>query len=313
MALLVAIKGWSADDWVSRFRRTLDGLPVVDAREPFDPAAILYAAVWKPEPGLLAGLPNLKAIFNLGAGVDALLADPTLPDVPVVRTVDEDLTRRMTEYVVLHVLLHHRRMSVYATAQQNRVWLNLTQPGAESVRVGILGFGHLGRAAAEMLLRLGFRVAGWSRRGEPMDGVEVFAGSDGLKPFLARTDILVALLPLTPDTAGILDLDLFRGLAKDGPLGGAILINAGRGGLQVADDILVALDEGSLAGASLDVFEEEPLPPESPLWAHPQIWLTPHNAADSDPEPICTAIVAQIGRHRAGEPLDHVVDRRLGY
>jgi glyoxylate/hydroxypyruvate reductase A len=313
MSLLVAIQGWSPDDWIRRFESEPGAPPVIDARKPFDPAAVRYAACWKTPPGLLAGLPNLAAIFNLGAGVDALMADPALPDVPLVRVADPDLTARMTEYVVLHVLRHHRRTDLYAAAQADRIWLNRDQPPARAVRVGIMGMGVLGRDAAEVLGRIGFQVAGWSRRGEAVPGVESFAGAAGLKPFLARTDILVVLLPLTPDTRGILDYALCAGLAQDGPLGGPALINAGRGGLQVAGDLVRALDEGILAHATLDVFETEPLPPSSPLWAHPRVTVTPHNAADSDPDALCRYVVDQIRGFEAGEGLRNVVDRRAGY
>ncbi|MEJ1159557.1 2-hydroxyacid dehydrogenase [Prosthecomicrobium sp. N25] len=313
MSLLVAIQGWSPDDWVRRFRQEPGSPPVLDAREPFDPAAVRYAACWKTPPGLLARLPNLQAIFNLGAGVDALLADPTLPAVPLVRVADPDLTARMTEYVVLHVLRHHRRVDLYAEAQARREWLKRDQPPARAARVGIMGMGVLGRDAAGVLARIGFRVAGWSRRGDPVPGVEIYAGAEGLKPFLARTDILVALLPLTPDTRGILNHELCAGLAQDGPLGGPALINAGRGGLQVAADILRALDEGHLAHATLDVFETEPLPATSPLWTHPKVTVTPHNAADSEPAELCRYVVEQIRRHEAGGALQNVVDRGSGY
>lgn len=313
MSLLVAINGWSPDEWIARFRREGGPLPIVDARAPFDPASIRYAAVWKPTPGLLAGLPNLAAIFNLGAGVDALLGDRTLPAAPVVRVVDPDLTGRMTEYVVLHCLDRLRRGDRHRAAQARREWLADYQPAAADVRVGVMGMGVLGRDASAVLARLGFRVAGWSRRGEVVPGVETFAGADGLKPFLARTDILVVLLPLTPDTRGILNRDLFAGLARDGALGGPVLINAGRGGLQVEADILAALDDATLDHAVLDVFETEPLPQASPFWAHPKVTITPHNAADSDPQHICRYTLEQIARAERGLPLENVVDRTTGY
>lgn len=313
MALLVAITGWAPDAWVARFRQEPGAPAIVDMREPYDPSAIRWAACWKTPPGLLATLPRLEAIFNLGAGVDALMADPTLPAVPLVRVADPDLTRRMTEYVVLHVLSHHRRTDLYRAAQAERIWLSRHQPAACEVRVGIMGMGILGRDAAEVLVRLGFRVAGWSRRGVDVPGVETYSGAAGLKPFLARTDILVVLLPLTPDTRGILDYELCRGLAQDGPLGGPAIVNAGRGGLQVGPDLLRALDDGTLAHATLDVFEPEPLPADSPFWTHPKVTVTPHNAADSDPQALCRYVLDQIRRAEAGEPLQNVVDRRAGY
>jgi glyoxylate/hydroxypyruvate reductase len=313
MSLLVAINGWSPDEWVARFRVAAAPLPVFDARAWFDPASIHYAAVWKPEPGLLAGLPNLRAIFNLGAGVDALLADKTLPDVPLCRIVNPDLTARMTEYVALHCLMHLRQASAYRVLQAEARWRPLPQPSAREVRVGIMGMGVLGIDAAEVLMRLGFQVAGWSRKRANLPGVAAFAGESELSAFLARTDILVVLLPLTPQTRGILSRDLFMKLAHEGALGGPILINAGRGGLQVEADILACLADGTLKAASLDVFESEPLSASSPLWQHPGVIVTPHVAADSTPEALVSVVLENIALHEREGRLMDVVDRKAGY
>jgi glyoxylate/hydroxypyruvate reductase A len=262
---------------------------------------------------LLASLPRLAAIFSLGAGVDHVLADPTLPDVPIVRIVDPDLTMRMTEYVVLHVLMHHRHQRRYDAQQRERIWHERVQPPASAVAVGIMGLGVLGRAAAEALCRLGFRVAGWSRQPRFLPGIETFHGDAQLDAFLHRTEILVCLLPATPATRGILRLELLRKLMRDGAAGGAFLINAGRGALQVDADILTALDEGTLAGATLDVFATEPLPSASPFWTHPDVTVTPHSAAASDPQALVANIIGQIERFEAGLPLANVVDRSVGY
>lgn len=316
MSLLVAIRHWTPDVWIERFRRLAPEVRILDARQPFDPEEVRFAAVWRPEPGLLARMPRLEAVFNLGAGVDALLADPTLPQVPIVRIVDPDLTGRMTEWVTLNVLMHHRLCAAHRTAQAEVRWVSgRPQPVASAVRVGIMGLGVLGRDAAEVLRRLGFQVRGWARRPHELPGVTCFAGEAGLAPFLAETDILVVLLPLTPETRGILSLGLFRQLSRDNHMGGAILINAGRGGLQVEADILAALDEGSLAAASLDVFETEPLPAASPLWRHPKVTVTPHCAADSDADALGRSILAGIRTLERGEALAPatLVDRRVGY
>lgn len=314
MALLVAMaRHWDAEPWLERFRRLGGGMEILDARKPYDAAAVTHAAVWKPDPGMLAGLPNLRAIFNLGAGVDALLADKTLPGVPLYRIIDPDLTSRMTEWVTLQVLFHFRQMPDYLAQQARATWEQLDQPGAHEVRVGILGMGVLGRDCAEVLKRIGFQVAGWSRSGAAVEGFEMFGGADGLTPFLARTDILVVLLPLTETTRGILDRKLFAGLARDGRLPGPVLINAGRGGLQVEADILAALDDGTLAGASIDVFETEPLPADNPLWRHPRLVVTPHVAADSTPEGLVAGIVRDIAAFERGETLPNLVDRATGY
>jgi glyoxylate/hydroxypyruvate reductase A len=277
-------------------------------------ADIAYACAWEPPRGLFATLPGLRAIFSLGAGVDHLLADPDLPKhVPVLRIVDQDLTLRMTEYVILHVLMHYRRQRLYDARQRERLWRDHDQPAAPEIAVGVMGLGELGAAAATALCGLGFQVAGWSRTRKEIKGVEAFHGVDGLAPFLRRTEILVCLLPATPATAGILNRDLFCQLKHDGALGGAYLINAGRGALQVESDIVGALDDGTLAAATLDVFADEPLPVVSPLWTHPGITITPHNAGFSDPRALVANILRQIERLESGLPLEHVIDRAMGY
>ena len=314
MTLLVAITVWDTAPWLDRFRRLLPGREIVSADTSFDPASIRYAACWKHRPGTLANLPDLEAIFSLGAGVDHLVSDPDLPAVPVLRVVDDDLTDRMSEYVVMHGLMHLRRGWLYDARQREGRWADeRDQPAARDVRVGIMGLGVLGQDAVRKLRVMGFDVAGWSRSPREVEGVATFSGEEGLAAFLARTDILVVLLPLTPETRGVLNAKLFAGLARDGRLGGPFLINAGRGGLQVEADILAALDGGALAGATLDVFETEPLPPGSRLWAHPAVHITPHNAAMSDPDAIAAAIATQIRRREAGEPFRHAVDLSRGY
>jgi glyoxylate/hydroxypyruvate reductase len=209
--------------------------------------------------------------------------------------------------------MHHRRQRLYDAQQHERVWREHEQSPAGAVAVGILGLGVLGSDAASALRRLGFRVAGWSRFPKTLADVESFHGAEGLGAFLARTEILVCLLPATPATQGILQLDLLRRLKRDGAAGGAYLINAGRGALQVDADILAALDEGALAGATLDVFATEPLCPGSPLWSHPKVTITPHNAAASDPRALVANVLHQIDRFEAGRAFEHVIDRTAGY
>lgn len=314
MSLLLAMTGWHVEDWRARFQALLPEMPIVILGEAFDRRAVHYVASWKHPEGSLTGLPNLAAIFSLGAGVDFLFADPRLPEVPIARVVDPDLTTRMSEYVVLHCLMFLRQQRRYDRQQLAKSWEDdRHQPAARAVRVGIMGLGELGLDAARKLQVIGFDVAGWSRSPKTVEGLTTFAGEDGMALFLARTDILVSLLPLTPETRGVINADLLAGLAQDGRLGGPFLINAGRGGLQVEADILAALDAGTLKGATLDVFETEPLPVESRLWNHPTVTVTPHNAAMSEPEAIATLIAAQIGRLEAGQPLEHVVDPKRGY
>lgn len=314
-AILLAIVGWDPKSWDQIFKTLA---PQHDIRlwpeNAGNPEHVSYACVWKPPHGLLCEYRNLKAVFSLGAGVDDILADPQLPpDLPVIRVVDSDLTMRMTEYVVLHVLTYHRHRRLYDQQQRVRMWHDHEQPAANDVSVGVMGLGELGYASAIALQRLGFRVFGWSRTQKIIPGVETFYGSVGLEPFLRRSEILVCLLPSTPSTRGILNLDTFRRLKFNGALRGAYLINAARGDLQVDADIVVALEDGTLAGATLDVFPIEPLPITSPLWTHPKVTITPHNAAQSSPRAIVSNILRQIERFEIGMPFDHAVDRGRGY
>jgi glyoxylate/hydroxypyruvate reductase A len=316
LALLIhgGTENWSPERWKRRFDdvcRDRHVLLLPDVA--FDPAEVHYAAVWKPGPGELAGFPNLRVIFNLGAGVDALMADSSLPKVPLVRVAVADLTDRMAEYVVLHVLMHHRQELYLRASQRERRWQPKFQWPASAISVGIMGLGTLGANAAEVLARIGFRVAGWSGSPKQIDGIACFHGKAQLDAFLQRTDILVCLLPLTPDTRHILNRRLFAKLNRNSPLGAPVLINAGRGGLQNEADILACLDDGTLGGASLDVFADEPLPVDSPFWTHPKIVLTPHNAADTDPDEISKYVARQIERFEAGARLENVVDPARGY
>ncbi|MCJ9701755.1 MULTISPECIES: glyoxylate/hydroxypyruvate reductase A [unclassified Bradyrhizobium] len=307
-------QNWLPERWKARFDAVCGGRRVVLLPDSgLDPAEVHYATVWKPVPGDLAAFPNLRAIFNLGAGVDALMADKSLPNVPLVRVAVPDLTARMTEYVVLHVLMHHRQELYLRDSQRAKRWEPKYQWPASAVTVGVMGLGTLGADAADVLRRLGFRVAGWSRSPRTIEGVECFHGTDGMDAFLRKTDILVSLLPLTPDTLGILNRDVFTKLNRNGALGAPVLINAGRGGLQNEADILACLDDGTLGAASLDVFVQEPQPANSRFWTHPKVVLTPHNAADTDADAISAYVAEQIARFEAGGALENVVDRARGY
>jgi glyoxylate/hydroxypyruvate reductase A len=295
--------------WVPALQAALPGLEVRVWPDIGNPADIAYALVWSPPPGLLAGLPNLKAVFSLGAGLDHLFRDPALPaHVPVVRMVDPGLTQGMTEYVALHVLAWHRQAAAYRAQQARAEWRALRQPLAPARRVGVLGLGMMGGAAARALAGLGFAVAGWSRTPRAEPGIESVHGADAVAPFLDRSEILVCLLPLTPETAGILNAETFARLPR-----GAYLINAGRGGHLVEADLLAALDTGQIAGAALDVFAEEPLAPDHPFWHHPAVTVTPHVAGTARPRTAAPVIAEAIRRIEAGEPPPHVVDRVRGY
>lgn len=295
--------------WIEAFAAAWPELECVAWDAAVDPADIDHAFVWNPEAGAMRRFPNLKCIFSVGAGVDHLLRDPDLPSgVPIVRMVEPELTRGMREYVALHVLRFHREGPVLDAQQRGRVWNELLTPTAPDRRVGFLGFGVLAQAAARALAGFDFDLACWSRTPKQFDGCRSFHGPAGLAPFLARTEILVCLLPLTPATTGILNQALFAGLPR-----GAWLINAGRGGHQVEADILAALDSGQLAGAALDVFATEPLPADHPFWSHPKVTISPHIASVTQPRSAAREIVANIRRIEAGDAPLNTVDVAAGY
>jgi glyoxylate/hydroxypyruvate reductase A len=311
--LLLATKGWNPAPWIAQLSALLPGRRIDTFATLEDLASVAYALSWRHPEGSLQALPGLKAIFSLGAGVDHVFADRLLPGVPVVRVVDPDLTQRMSEWVVMQVLLHHRQFRRYDRQQRAKIWEeDAAQPAAREVRIGLLGLGVLGRDAAGKLQALGFDVAGWSRAPKTVQGMATYHGRDGLDALVARTDILVSLLPLTADTRGMLNAELFAKLPRDGRIGPA-LVNAGRGGSQVEADIVAALEMGVLKGASLDVFETEPLPADSPLWGREDVFISPHNAAISAPEAVTRYIAEQILAFERGAPLRNLAERGRGY
>jgi glyoxylate/hydroxypyruvate reductase len=277
-----------------------------------DLTGVDYAVLWKPKPALFSRAPNLKVIFSGGAGVDHIMDLPGLPDIPVVRFVDRSLTTRMSEWVVLQCLTHLRQVNLYGKQAGARVWRELPQPEAGEVTVGVMGLGVLGMDAVSKLKTLGFNVIGWSRGPKSIDGVACYDAGD-LDDFLGRTDILVGLLPLTSGTTGIYDGKLFSKLRQGGALGKPVFINAGRGRSQNQTELVEALSSGVLGGASLDVFEVEPLPPSDPLWSMDNVVITPHAAAASDVGALFRNVESQIDRFERGEALDHVVSRASGY
>lgn len=309
MALLLKLDLEWRGDWEEAFARLIPELEVRRWPEAGDLRDIEYALVWQPPKGFLKGCPNLKAIFSIGAGIDHLASDPELPRrVPVVRMVEPGLTAGMTEFVVMSVLYHHRSMADYAIQQGAHEWAELPQIAAGRRRVGIMGLGVLGSDAADKLSVFGFDLAGWSRTPKHLEGVQSFHGADGLVPFLERVDILVCLLPLTPETEGILDARTLGALPR-----GAALINVARGGHLVEEDLMAALDSGQIRAASLDVFAREPLPGDHPLWDHPRVVVTPHIASMTIAESAVESVIANIRRIEAGEPPKHITDFERGY
>ncbi|WP_459616186.1 2-hydroxyacid dehydrogenase [Bordetella sp. 2513F-2] len=298
-------------EWRALFAALDPAIEVVDWFDPaLDPRGIAYALVWEPDPGRLAGLPDLRLVISAGAGVDHILADPQRPaHVPIARMVMDATASEMSEYVlasVMHVLRDFRRIAVN---QANCVWDTFDAPRSiAGTRVGVMGMGRLGTAAAQLLARTGFRVSGWSRSLSNVAGVESHAGPEGLSAFLAGTDVLVCLLPATQATRGILGAATLAQLPR-----GAALINAGRGMHMVEADLLAALDSGQLGQAVLDVFETEPLPADSALWRHPRITITPHCAAAPNRAMRAAHVVQLIHACERGEPLPDLYDPQAGY
>ncbi|ARM10481.1 MULTISPECIES: 2-hydroxyacid dehydrogenase [Rhizobium] len=277
-----------------------------------DLSAAEYALLWKPDADLFQRAPNLKVIFSGGAGVDHIIGMDSLPEIPIVRFVDRSLTTRMSEWVVMQCLMHLRGQYAHDISQRRGEWAKLIAPEAAEVTVGVMGLGVLGQDAVTKLKVMGFNVIGWSRTRKEINGIETFDARE-LDAFLARTDILVGLLPLTPDTTGFYDSGLFKKLRRDGALGRPVFINAGRGRSQVEADIVSAIRDGILGGASLDVFEVEPLASDNPLWALENVFITPHDAAVSEENALFRHVETQIARFERGEPLQFVVDRAAGY
>jgi glyoxylate/hydroxypyruvate reductase A len=274
------------------------------------PESVDYVLVWEPTPGRLASFPNLRLICSSAAGVDHITSDPTWPShLPIARMGSTDTAQRMAEFVTLSALALHRGFKRITNAQASGTWEYFETPrSACETRVGILGFGNLGQRAAQMLHAVGFITAGWSTTHKSVPGIESFAGPSELKPFLARTDILVCLLPETPSTRGLLCARTFAMLP-----GGASLVNVGRGGHLVVADLISALDSGHLSGAILDVFETEPLPRDSPLWSHPKILISPHVASVASRRARARYVADIIAAFERGEQVPNLYDPAKGY
>ncbi|WP_237181100.1 2-hydroxyacid dehydrogenase [Roseomonas haemaphysalidis] len=312
MLLLVKSGGPKAvPDWQSCFRRHDPRLDVRCWTDPgVDPAAVRYVVVWEPEEGRLSAMTGLRAVFSSAAGVDHITRVADWPrHLPLVRMGGDDTAQRMGEYISWSCLSLLRDARTFALAQPEGRWAHReTRFSAPQRTVGILGLGNLGAAAARMLQGLGFPVRGWSRSRKALPGVESFAGAEELPAFLAGTDILVCLLPSTPETAGLIGAELLVQLPA-----GAGLVSAGRGQHVVEPDLVAALDSGHLSGAVMDVFATEPLPPDSPLWRHPRITVTPHIASMASRQERARYVAEAIAAQEAGRPLPNLFDPAKGY
>ena len=294
--------------WAQHFAQKAPEIPFRLWPDVGDPAAVRYLAAWQPPDDPARTLPNLEVIFSVGAGIDQFDLSRVPPHIAVVRMIEPGIVEGMVEYVTQAVLTIHRDLFDYALQQRQRVWREMPVRAASTRRVGVLGLGMLGTAVLERLRLFGFPCAGWSRSEHRIEGVECFAGVEALDAFLARTDVLVCLLPLTDATRGLLDKRLFGKLPK-----GASFVNVGRGAQVNQQDLLDALDSGQLQNAILDVTDPEPLPDSHPFWTHPRVRITPHIASATRPESAVDVVLENIRRRRDGVPMVGEVDRSRGY
>ena len=295
-------------EWARFFAERAPHLPFRLWPDIGDPADVRYLVAWVPPDDIAATFPNLELVFSVGAGVDQFDASKLPPHIPLLRMLEPGIAETMVEYVTMAVLALHRDLLHFIAQQKEQAWREIRITPAKRRRVGVMGLGQLGQAALERLKAFGFPLAGWNRSPREIAGVACYAGADALPEFVAQTDILVCLLPLTDETRGILNADLFARLPR-----GAGLVNVGRGPHLVEADFLAALDSGALSGAVLDVTDPEPLPAGHPFWSHPRILLTPHNASMTTPDTAVDHVLDVIARHRRGEELPGRVDRTRGY
>ncbi len=304
--ILVAAKS-NPEVWADLFRQELPGHEVLTA--PPETGEVAYVVVGKPDPGLISSLPGLEVVLSLNAGVEHLLASGEAGEhLPIVRMVDPGLVEGMVEWVAAQVLAWHRNLFAYRDQQHEGVWRQRPEKLARERIVAVLGAGALGAPVAGMLRSLGFRLRVWSRTAREVAGAEGYAGPQRFGDCLAGADVLVNLLPSTAETRDLIDA---RALGRLAP--GALLVNAGRGASLVDADLIAALDSGQLSTAALDVFRQEPLPPEHPFWRHPRVLLSPHVAAPTHARTAVAVMAETVRRHERGEALLNLVDRARGY
>ncbi|MCK7593528.1 2-hydroxyacid dehydrogenase [Pseudomarimonas salicorniae] len=308
METIFVFTGRSSGEWRDRFEAAAPEFrwlcwPDIDGAAD---ASVMVG--WNPPPDLFRQLPGLRLVHALGAGVDGFLKREDLPDVPLVRLLDAGMAEQMVEYALLGALLWQRRLPLYREQQAEAKWWQWPARERGEVRVGVLGLGQMGGTVARGLAGFGYAVAGWSRSARQIEGIDCLHGDGGLDTLLGRSDVLVSMLPSTPDTRDLLDHARLSRLPE-----GALVVNAARGDQLVAEELIALLDSGHLSSALLDVFASEPLPKDSPLWSHPKVMITPHVAALTVPGPSVKQVVANLRRWKAGDPLQGVVDRARGY
>ncbi|WP_047245360.1 2-hydroxyacid dehydrogenase [Maribacter thermophilus] len=309
MAIVIIRQDDKIDVWKQALLNRSPNLKVYSYLEEHPKEEITMALIWKHPIGSLAQYPNLKCIASAGAGVDYIFDDPDAPQhVPITRVIDPFLASDMSEHVLALILAEIKNFNTYRVQQASQEWKPKNYKRIKDITVGIMGLGELGSLTALDLKKVGFSVQGWSKTKKDLKDVSTFSGKEGLKPFLSSSQILVCLLPLTPETEGILNKELFLQLPK-----GAYIINVARGGHLVDHDLIAALDNNLLSGASLDVYHQEPLPVSHPFWNHPKIFMTPHYASVSDTNSVVPQIIENYERLQIGTVLLNQVDRIKRY
>lgn len=306
---IVIISDRDPKAWIKAIEETDKNVEVEIYPDVKNKEEVEYALVWNHPSGVFTEFPNIKVIASMGAGVDHILRDPGLPEqAKVTRIVDGQLTKDMAEFVLALVLNQLRNLPLHRQFEQNREWNPKSYQRIEEVKIGIMGMGELGSTAGQKLSNNGFSVNGWANSKKDLGNIKSYAGQEELDRFLAESDILVCLLPLTPDTENILNKNLFRKLSEK-----AFLINVARGKHLVENDLIEMIDNEHLSGAALDVFREEPLPKEHPFWQHQKIQVTPHIASVTKPSSVVSQVLGNYERMKNEEELQNVVDKGKGY
>lgn len=309
MALVICRQDTKIQQWKKALKTAAPDIEVYSCLEDHPKEKVKMALVWKHPPGSLKEYPNLECIASSGAGVDFIFADKEAPkNIPITRVVDPMLASDMSEHVTALIFVYLKNLNQYKLDQTQQVWNPLPYARIKDFTIGILGLGALGALLATNLVHIGFQVQGWSQSKKVLPSVTAYTGKTGLPGFLSSTDILVCLLPLTPDTVGILNNELFAQLPK-----GAYVINVARGGHLVDEDLLKALKANHLSGAALDVFHEEPLDREHPFWSHSKVHISPHCASVSDTKSVVPQIIENYRNLYSGKSLKNIVSMDRGY
>ncbi|EAR01299.1 2-hydroxyacid dehydrogenase [Maribacter sp. HTCC2170] len=309
MGIVIIRQDDKIENWIQALKKAAPDIPIYSHFEEHPKESVKMAVVWKPPMGAFNQYPNLECIGSSGAGVDFLFEDKDLPKhLPITRVVDEYLAKDMSEHVIALIFSHLKNLNQYKLDQFNKVWKPIDYQRIEDLTIGIMGLGALGKVLAKDLIRFGFTVQGWSGSKKNIDGVRTFEGEEGQVDFLKSTEILICLLPLTENTFGILNKELFKQLPK-----GAHVVNVARGGHLIDEDLLEMLDKSHLSGASLDVYHQEPLSTEHPFWEHPKVHMTPHYASVSDTDSVVPQIIENYRRLVNGEELLNQVSKTKGY